>query len=212
MMKKIILSALAFVLSFGSFAQSQNGTASFNKATESAVIYDMNYPLQAVENGLEKKMANWGKPKKVKGYTMYRNVRISEISKDPITLYFSADKKSNKDNDNSILTLLIANEFDRFYKADENSELFSNAKSFLNGFAEPVAAANLELKINDKEDVVKKSDKKLKGFRDDSIDYEKQKKKLEEKIAQNVKDIEIQEKELAKQKEELDALIKQRKN
>ncbi len=203
---------MAFVFAVSGIAQSENGTASFNKATESAVVYHMNYSLQAVENGLEKKMANWGKPKKVKGYTMYRNVRISEISNEPITLYFSADKKSSKDNENTILTMLMSNEFDRFYKADENGELFNKAKGFLNGFAEPVAAASLELNINDKEDVVKKTDKKLKGLRDDSIDLEKQKKKLEEKMAQNIKDIEQQEKDMVKQKEELDALIKQRKN
>lgn len=211
-MKKILFSALALTLSMLSMAQSQNGTASFNKATESAVVYEMNYSLQAVENGVEKKMNNWGKAKKAKGYTMYRSIRIPEISNEPITFYFSADKKSSKDNSNTVLTLLMANEFDRFYKADENSELFSKARTFLNSFAEPVAAANLEIMINDKEDIVKKTDKKLKGLRDDSIDNEKAKKKLEEKMAQNVKDIETQEKELTKQKEELDALIKQRKN
>ena len=211
-MKKILLTTLSISICLLSLSQSQNGTAMFNKATESAVIYEMNYPLQALENGLEKKMGNWGKPKKVKGYTMYRNIRIPEISNEPMTYYFSADKKSNKDNSNSTLTLLIANEHDRFFKPDDNSELFSKARTFLNSFAEPVAAANLELRINDKEDVVKKTDKKLKGLRDDSIDNEKAKKKLEEKMAQNVKDIETQEKELAKQKEELDALIKQRKN
>lgn len=211
-MKKIIFATLAITATLCSMAQSQNGTASFNKNTESAVVYDLNYPLEAVENGLEKKMSNWGKAKKVKGYMMYRSIRIPEISNEPITFYFSADKKSSKDNNNSTITLLMANEFDRFYKADENSELFSKARAFLNSFAEPVAAANLEIMINDKEDLVKKTDRKLKGFRDDSIDYDKQKKKLEEKMAQNVKDIESHEKELAKQKEELDALIKQRKN
>jgi hypothetical protein len=211
-MKKIFLFTLSFGFCLLSMAQSQNGTAMFNKATESAVVYTMNYSLAAVENGLEKKMSYWGKAKKVKGYTMYRSIRVPEVSNEPLTFYFSTDKKSNKDNSNTVLTLLIANEHDRFFKADENSELFSKARSFLNSFDEPVAAANLELMINEKEDIVKKNDKKLKGLRDDSIDFDKQKKKLEEKMAQNVKDIEQQEKELTKQREELDLLIKKRKN
>ena len=208
----IFLAACSLVLSFAAHAQSQNGTASFNRSTESAIVYNLPYSDEAVTNGLENKMKNWGKAKKAKGYSMYRSVLISDISNEPITLYFSVEKKSSKDNNNSSLTMLIANEQDRFYKADEHSELFSKAKLFVNSFKEPVEAADLELQINTQDETVKKNDKKLKKLRDDSIDYEKQKKKLEEKMAQNVKDIEQQEKDLSTQKEQLDGLIKKRKN
>lgn len=211
-MKKIFVAISAIAFSLTASAQSETGTASFNKSAESAVIYNMSYSDEAVSNGLENKMNKWGKAKKAKGYLMYRNVLISDISKDPVTLYFSVDKKSSKDNSNASITMLIANEHDRFYKADEHHEMFSKAKEFLNGFKGSVEAADLELKITSQDEAVKKNDKKLKKLRDDSIDNEKQKKKLEEKIAQNVKDIEQQEKELATQKEQLDGLIKQRKN
>lgn len=211
-MKKIFVAIAAIAFSLTASAQSETGTASFNKSAESAVIYNMAYSDEAVSNGLENKMNKWGKAKKTKGYLMYRNVLISDISKDPVTLYFSVDKKSSKDNSNASITMLIANEHDRFYKSDEHHEMFSKAKEFLNSFKTSVEAADLELKITSQDENVKKSDKKLKKLRDDSIDNEKQKKKLDEKIAQNVKDIEQQEKELATQKEQLDGLIKQRKN
>jgi len=210
-MKKILVAALAITFSLAASAQSETGTASFNKSAESAVIYNMAYSDEAVSNGLENKMNKWGKAKKAKGYLMYRNVLIHEISKDPVTLYFNVEKRSSKDNSNATITMLIANEHDRFFKADENSELFSKAKEFLNSFSESVESADLELKITAQDETVKKSDKKLKKLRDDSIDNEKQKKKLEEKMAQNVKDIEQQEKELATQREQLDGLIKKRK-
>ena len=211
-MKQLFVAALAVIVSFTATAQSETGTASFNKSAESAVIYNIPYSEEAVSNGLENKMSKWGKPKKAKGYLMYRNVLITDISNEPVTLYFGVEKKSSKDNGNSTITMLIANEHDRFYKADENAELFNKAKEFLNSFKEPVEAANLELQINEQDDVVKKQYKKLKKLRDDGIDYEKQKKKLEEKIAQNIKDVEQQEKDLSTQKEQLDALIKKRKN
>ncbi|MBC7935228.1 MAG: hypothetical protein H7Y86_07710 [Rhizobacter sp.] len=211
-MKKIFVGVFAFAFYFTASAQSETGTASFSKSAESAVIYNMAHSDEAVSNGLENKMNKWGKAKKAKGYLMYRNVLISEISKEPVTLYFSVDKKSSKDNGNATLTMLIANEHDRFYKADEHQEMFGKAKEFLNGFKEPVEAADLELKITSQDESVKKNDKKLKKLRDDSIDNDKQKKKLEEKIAQNAKDIEQQEKDLATQKEQLDGLIKKRKN
>lgn len=211
-MKKILVAALAITFSLTALAQSEISTASINKSAESAVVTNLAYSDEAVSNGLENKMNKWGKGKKSKGYIVYKNVLIPDLGKDPVTLYFSVDKKSSKDNKNSTLTMLIANGEDKFYKADDNNELFSDAKKFLNSFSESVEAADLELKITDKDEIVKKNDKKLKKLRDDSIDYEKQKKKLEEKIAQNVKDIDQQEKDLATQKEELDALIKKRKN
>lgn len=211
-MKKIFVAVFSLAFYFTAAAQSETGTASFSKSAESAVIYNLSYSDEAVSNGLENKMNKWGKAKKAKGYLMYRNVLISDISKEPVTLYFSVDKKSSKDNGNSVLTMLIANEHDRFFKASEHGEMFSKAKEFLNSFKEPVEAADLELKITDQDETVKKNDKKLKKLRDDSIDNEKQKAKLEEKIAQNAKDIEQQEKDLATQKEQLDGLIKKRKN
>ena len=211
-MKKISVAIMSLMISIAASAQSETGTATFGKTAESAVIYNMPYSEEAVINGLEKRMSTWGKSKKARGYFMYRNVVIADISNQPVTLYFAVDKKSKKDNGNATFTLMMSNEFDRFFKADESAEMFTKAKEFLNGFTEPVAAASLELKITEHDALVKKEDKTLKKLRDDSIDNEKQKKKLEEKIAQNTKDIEAQEKALAGKKEELDGLIKQRKN
>lgn len=211
-MKKIIVAAFAITFSLTAFAQSEISTASFNKSAESAVVMNVSYSEEAVSNAVENKMSKWGKGKKSKGYTMYKNVLIPDISKDAVTLYFSVDKKSSKDNGNSVITMLIANGDDKFYKADDNRDLFSNARQFLNSFDEFSEAADLELKISAQDETVKKHDKKLKKLRDDSIDNEKQKKKLEEKMAQNAKDIAQQEKELANQKEQLDVLIKKRKN
>ena len=211
-MKNILMGVLMLAVSFSATAQSETGTASFNKSAESAVIYNLPYSADAASNGLENKMSKWGKAKKAKGYLMYRNVLVSEISKEPITLYFSVDKKSSKDDGNSVITMLMANEHDRFFKADEQAEMFRNAKEFLNSLKDPVIAADLELNITAQDEMVKKNDRKLKKLRDDSIDFEKQKKKLEEKIAQNIKDIEQQEKDLTTQKDQLDALIKKRKN
>ncbi len=211
-MKLFFLSAIAAISTMGLFAQSQTGTTTFNKTPQPAVIYNLPYSAEAVTNGVENKMNTYGKPKKVKGFLQYKNVLITDISKEPISIYFNAEKKSNKDDANAVLTMMISNEFDRFYAVEDNRALFDSAKAFLNSFEPSVVAASLELKIKDQDESVKKSDKKLKNLRDDGIDYEKQRKKLEDKIAQNTVDIATQEQELNKQKEQLDGLIKQRKN
>ncbi len=211
-MKTFLLSLAVLIPGIGLFAQSQTGTTTFNKSPQPAVIYNLPYSAEAVTNGVETRMNIYGKPKKVKGFLVYKNILVTDISAQPVTLYFNAEKKSNKDDGNAVLTMIVSNEFDRFYTVEDNTELFTKAKVYLDGFEPSVVAASLELKIKDQDESVKKTDKKLKNLRDNGIDYEKQKKKLDEKIAQNALDIAAQEQELNKQKDDLDVLIKQRKN
>jgi hypothetical protein len=211
-MKQVFFMLSLVISTINVNAQSQTGNTSFNKSPQSSVIYNLPFSEEAVTDGVENKMISFGKPKKVKGFLMYQDVRIPEISTNALTIYFGADKKSNKDNNNAVLTMLLANEANRFFTIEENKELFSKAAVYLNGFEAAIAAASLELQINEQDEAVKKSDKKLKNFRDDRIDFENQKKKLDSKIEQNITDISNQEQEVIKQKELLDTLIKSRKN
>jgi chromosome segregation ATPase len=107
---------------------------------------------------------------------------------------------------------MLSTEFDKFYSKEADSTLFNNALQYLKGFEAPVAAASLELNIQAQDENARNSDKKLKKLRDEAINLEKDKVRLEEKIAQRKKEIEKEEIELAKQKELLDGLLKQRKN
>ena len=211
-MKLIIFVIITAMITLNVNAQSLTGITSFNKSPQSSLIYNLPFSDEAVSDGIETKMISFGKPRKMKGFLMYKNVRIPEISNDALTIYFGADKKSNKDNSNAVLTMLLANEGNRFYTTEENKELFSKAAIYLNTFEPAVAAASLELQIKEQDEVIKKTDKKLKHLRDDKIDFENQKKKLESKIEQNTNDIIKQEQDVNKQKELLDSLIKNRKN
>ena len=211
-MKLIIFVIITAMITLNVNAQSLTGITSFNKSPQSSLIYNLPFSDEAVSGGIETKMIPFGKPRKMKGFLMYKNVRIPEISNDALTIYFGADKKSNKDNSNAVLTMLLANEGNRFYTTEENKELFSKAAIYLNTFEPAVAAASLELQIKEQDEVIKKTDKKLKNLRDDKIDFENKKKKLDSKIEQNTNDIIKQEQDVTKQKELLDSLIKNRKN
>ena len=211
-MKLIIFVIITAMITLNVNAQSLTGITSFNKSPQSSLIYNLPFSDEAVSDGIETKMISFGKPRKMKGFLMYKNVRIPEISNDALTIYFGADKKSNKDNSNAVLTMLLANEGNRFYTTEENKELFSKAAIYLNTFEPAVAAASLELQIKEQDEVIKKTYKNLKHLRDDKIDFENQKKKLESKIEQNTNDIIKQEQDVNKQKELLDSLIKNRKN
>lgn len=211
-MKTLVGLFLITTMTLSANAQTSITTATFNKLPQTAVQYNLPYSDEAVSNGLANKLSSYGKPKKMKEFLVYRNLNIPEISSSPVTLYFNVEKKSKKDNSNAVLTLLLSNEFDRFYTKEADPALFTKAMEYLNGFSAPVAAASLELGILSQDETTQKSDKKLKKLRDEAIDLEKQKKRIEERIEQNKKDIEAEEAELAKQKELLDGLIKQRKN
>lgn len=211
-MKQILVILVLAATAFSANSQSALTTATFNKLPHTAVQYNLAYSDEAVSNALAKKLDSYGKPKKIKEYVVYRNLNIPEISTSPLTLYFNVEKKSKRDNSNTVLTLLLSNEFDRFYSIENDPDLFNKAIEYLNGFSEPVAAASLELGIQSQNETTQKVDKKLEKLRDEAIDLEKQKKRLEEKIEQNKKDIESEEAALSKQKELLNELIRQRKN
>jgi hypothetical protein len=210
-MKQVLGIILLFCSVLVSNAQTALTTTTFNKLPQTAVQYNLAFSDEAVENGLANRLGAYGKPKKIKEYLVYRNVNIPEISSTPVTLYFNVERKSKRDNNNSVLTLMLSNEFDKFYSKEADSTLFNNALQYMNGFEAPVAAASLELNIQAQDENAQKSDKKLKKLRDEAISLEKDKVRLEEKIAQRKKDIEKEVIELAKQKELLDGLIKQRK-
>jgi hypothetical protein len=211
-MKKFLGVLTMIVLASSVSSQSVITTATFNKLPQTAVQCNLAYSDEAVLNGLAKRLDSYGKPKKIKEYLVYRNLNIPKISSTPVTLYFNVEKKSRKDKSNAVLTMLISDEFDRFYTKESEPALFSKAKDYLNSFVDPVAASSLEIGIQSQEETTEKVEKKLKKLRDDGIDLEEQKKKIEAKIEQNKKDIEVGEAALLKQKEMLDELIKQRKN
>jgi hypothetical protein len=210
-MKQLTLILILSAVTLSSKAQTQLGTTTINKIPQSSVLFELPYSEEAVSNALNNVMGAFGKPKKSKDFVVYKNIRIIEISDAPITYYFSVEKKSRRDRNNALLTMLMANEAEHFYSSADTMGLFLKAKDFLNAMESSVAAASLELQIQEQDELVKKTDKKLKNLRDDGIDYIKQRKKLEEKISDNIKDVENTQTELARRQVELELLIKKRK-
>lgn len=190
-------------------AQSTLSTASFNKQHEAAVILSLPYGEDATVKGVENRMYPYGKAKKVKGYNMYRSVKLEGLGDSSLTLYISVDKK---DKNNSTITLLLANDFDRFYHHQHHAALFARVQEFVNGFVAPVKAADLEMQIAEQQKVWDKQDKRVKKLLDEAADLEKQKKKLEEKITSNAAEQQTETENLKKEKELLEQLIKQRQN
>ncbi|MEO7394785.1 MAG: hypothetical protein ABIU11_07545, partial [Chitinophagaceae bacterium] len=153
-MKRIILSCL-FVFSIVGFATAQayEGSIEYDKKKQKALVINYAFSSEAVENAFIKKMETIGyKGKeekgflnKDKGFLLYKNAYITDISNDKMDYIIKVERKSRKSSDEAVLYVIInkdgANALEKLDAFD-----MRNAKSFLNDMIPDIEAANLELR------------------------------------------------------------------
>lgn len=211
-MKKIFLVfALSFIAVSALFAQAYEGTTQYSKKKQQAILIDYNYSPEAVQNAFVGKLASMGyKPKEEKGifnrdkgFLVFKNILISEISGERIDYIVNVEKQSRKAKDESTLYLILSKDGNNIFSGDENA-VIENAKNFLNNMLPAVEAADLELQIKAQEDVIAKAEKKL-------ADLKSEQTNLEKKLVQNKSDQESTQKDIANQKQTLGVLVGKRK-
>ena len=218
-MKKILLTAeLAFLLVFTSYAQAYEGKIEYNKKKQTAFVVEFPYTPEAVENGFRQRMEKLGYRgkeekgifNKDKGFLVFKNAYITDISDKKFDYIINVERKSRKEKDESVLYLLVmyddVNALDKFDAAD-----MENGKDFLNNLLPDVEAANLELEIKAQEEVVAKAEKKLRTLQKDKEEMKDKIKKLEKDIEDNEKDQENTQKDIENQKGVLENLKLKRK-
>jgi hypothetical protein len=211
-MKKIITVIIAVFAMVTAMAQSQLSTVEYQKVNRQGVVAEMPFPEKTVRDAIDDKMGKMGyKGKEVKGFIVYRSVKLSELGGDVYDLYFMADRKSRRDKDNATLTLLVSKGFDSFVADSTDAKLMDNAKSYVNSLRDLIAAYDLELQIMAQEDAVKKAEKKYNNLIEDGQSLEKKRKNIEKDIEENKKDQENQKTETEKQRQILDTLRGKRK-
>jgi hypothetical protein len=213
-MKKSFFSLLGMLL-FIQFvaAQAYEGTIEYKKKKHAAFVIEYPYPAEAVENAIDQKMEKLGYRGKEekglfngdKGFKSYSHAYITDVSDDAIDYVIKVERKSKKQDDKSIVYMITMK------GDDDHSKIFDEltigkAKSFLNNFQPNVEAANLDIKIKEKEGDVTKAEKKLKKLRDDQAEMEEKIKKLQDALTQNAKDQEDAAKNLDDQKQTLETL------
>ena len=217
-MRKTTLFIIFIIASFFLNAQAYEDKIEYNKEKQACIVMEYNFPPLAVENAIISKMNKLGyKGKeekgmfnKDKGFRVYKEAMIGEISPARYSYIVNVDRKSRKESDEAVLYLIImkddANALSRL-----NTEELGNAKAFLYNLLPEIEAENLELQILAQEEVLSKAEKKLKALQSDKDDMEKRLKKLQEDIEQNKKDQEKQTSEIEDQRKALDALKGKRK-
>ena len=217
-MRKFILSLIFLSSTFLLKAQAFEDKIEYNKEKQACLVMEYDFPPQAVENAIIAKMNKLGyKGKdekgmfnKDKGFKVYKDAMVADISPSRYDFIVNIDRKSRKESDAAVLYLIVmkdnSNALSRL-----NTEELGNAKVFLTNLLPDIEAANLELQITAQEDVVAKAEKRLKNLQSDKDDMEKKIRKLQDDIKANEKDQEKQNAEIENQKKALESLIGKRK-
>ena len=211
-MKQLLAVFIATFIYAAAFAQPQITMVEYQKVSRQAVVADMPFAEKSVTKALEDKLEKMGySGKDSKGFTVYKGVRLKELGDASYDLYFMIDRKSRKDKENSTITMLISSGYDKFLTQAEESTVFNNAKDYLEGLKDVVAAYDLEQEIKEQESQVKSSENKATDLVDEAASLEKKKKKLEDQIQDNIKAQDNQKTEIEKQKQILGTLKGKRK-
>ena len=211
-MKYIITLICAFAFCSALTAQSRTATVEYQKINRQGVVAEIPFPEKTIRDAIDNKMEQMGyKGKDSKGFTVYKGVRMPELGNDSYDLYFTADRKSRKEKENSTLTLMISKGFDAFVSDSSDARVMSNAKNYLDTIKNMIAAYDLEQQIVVQEDAVKKADKKYNNLIDDGASLEKKKKNIEKDIEDNKKNQASQQAEIENQKQILETLRGKRK-
>ena len=217
-MRKIFFSLIFLSASLLLKAQAFEDKIEYNKEKQACIAIEYNYPPQAVENAVIARMNKLGyKGKeekgifnKDKGFKVYKEAMVADISPSRYDYIINIDRKNKKEADAAILYLIIlkdnGNALSRL-----NTEELTSAKTFLANLVPDIEEADLELKITAQEDAVVKAEKRLKSLQTDKDDMEKRIKKLLDDIKTNEKDQEKQNAEIENQRKALDELKGKRK-
>ena len=187
-MKKLYFVVAIALFSTYCFAQARLTTAEFQKVLQPAVEIDVPFPEKTVMKTIVDMMEKKGyKARDTKGYYTFKGVMLPELGSSLYDLYFKTDRKSRKEKDNTILTLLVSNGYEKFIGDSTGSALMTNVKTFLNKQIETTAAYDLEMQINEQDETTINAQKKLGSLVEDGQSLQKKKEKLEKDIQDNNK-------------------------
>jgi hypothetical protein len=193
-MKRILLLlTVMFVFKTTTHAQAYEGRLDYQKTSQPAAIIELPYNQDVVENGIKDYMNKRGyKSSSTKGFDVFRAAKFDDNDTDPSDLYFKIDRKSRKEKDVTVITLLPAKpNQDILARIGDSttSTRVTAAKSFLDNLAPYLDAHNTNVQVNSQQDILKKAQKNLTGLQDDQASLEKKQRNLIADQSQNKTDI-----------------------
>lgn len=213
-MKKVLFAAFFISIAQLSLAQSKEGTLEYMKTKQPAAVIELPYTDEVVEGAIKSHFEKQGaKITDSKGLMIIKNASLSEGGESQtLDLYFKIERKSRKEKDFTIVYLAAGKPGENI-AARQGDDRFGLAQSqaYLNSVTPHIENHSVGLQVIEQEEVIKKANKKYNGLVEDSIDYQKKKLALDQKITDNSKMQEDQRVELERQKQILEALKARKK-
>lgn len=194
----------------------KNATIEFNGGKYQGHIIEFNSPEDLVEESIKDQFNSQGvKPKSIKDFMVYRNVKIASI--DPVNTidaFIKVERKSKKEKEQTLVYLIAT-------KPGEISDSKTKAGSeavglgitgafaggaFLTGLHPSVEEKKHQRRVSEKEEEISKAEKKLRNLQDDQSSLEKKIKQYQKELEENKKEQEAQSAALGNHKKILDAL------
>jgi hypothetical protein len=211
MKRMIVFLNFALISAASITAQAYEDKIQYDKDKQAAVAVEYSFREEALENAFIERMKKLGyKPKEEKGFLnrdkgflVFRNAHVTEISKDKLDYIIKVERKSKKEIEQSVLYLVIMKNEENVIASMSNSDM-AKTKKFLNNLLPDVEAADLELQIRDQEESLTNAEKKLRTL-------QAEKEELDKKLADNVTAQEETAKEIESRKLSVETLKGKRK-
>ncbi len=195
---KILLSAF-FIVALCQFTwgQASEGKIKFRKEIQPAIVMTFPYSTTIVENALNARMADKRIPgKKSRGFLVFQQADINEISSVPLDYSFKIESSGKKDAEQSTVYLVMEG---ASVLAGDPAVIGANAKKFLEGLVPDVERSHVVSQIKKQEEILAREEKKLKNLEEAHTN-------LEKKLKENEDEQEKQQKVLLSQKSIVDDL------
>ncbi|HEY5966873.1 MAG TPA: hypothetical protein VIU35_02795 [Chitinophagaceae bacterium] len=217
-MRKFFFSVIFLPVYFLSNAQAKEGTIEYKKKKQECFFINYNFPPEAVENALIGKLSRMGYKgreekgmfNKDKGFNIYKEATLTDISPGKYDYVVNIERKSKKESDETVVHLLIFNNDINALPLLSKEET-RKAKSFLEDLTPEVEEAHTDILIAAQLGVITNAEKKMKQLQTDSVELQKKIVKLQEEMLINSKAQEAQVAEVANQKKILEAIQTRKK-
>ena len=185
MIRTTLLSFFLLTQTPALFAQyAQHGTTTFSKNARACLYADYPYDASLVEGALKKKLGDAGLVSDSKagdGFRVYKGVVFNVLSAEKIDLYWKVEEKKPQ----ATVYLMASKGYDNFLKRETDSLILENGLAFLNRFANDVQAFKLNRDMAAQQERITDEEKKARALAKEAESLQKQKSKLESKIATN---------------------------
>ena len=198
MKKLLLITGLAFLVGHASaqpagtlptpaaIPQAYESQITYQKSQQQAALIDLPYSPSIAESSIKDYMARFGwRGSGKSGYTVYRNVRLTDSAAALNDVYIRADRK-NKDRSASVVTALVVQPGqDPATVLARDPLAIERGKALLEKMVPTISSGHLESRIDDQTKTTKKAQGKLSDLRGDQLDLEKKIKDAQVGLDQN---------------------------